>query len=82
MNSNIDLQYNVLRSLVSYNKKTNTSMNANVQNGDVCSRISLLNSHTFSQDKKSINFNEMNMGVENDDINGGYCYTNSSTGSE
>ena len=82
MNSNTDLQYNVLRSLMSYNEKANTSMNANVQNKDVCSRISLLNSHTFSQDKKSINFNEMNMGVENDDINGGYCYTNSSTGSE
>ena len=63
---------------MNYNDRDDTDMNANLQNGDVSSGISLLNSHTLTQCNKSINLNDMNMSVENGDVYG----VNSSTGSE
>ena len=67
---------------MSYKNRYDTYLNANLQNLDVSSRIGLLNIHTLPQDNESSNLNEINMGVENGDVNGGYCYINSSTGSE
>ena len=54
----------------------------NLQNVDVSSWISLLNSYTLPQYNESSNLNEMNIGVENGDVNSGHCYMNSLTGSE
>ena len=57
-------------------------MNDNLHHGYLSSGIGLLNSHILPPYKKSSNLNEINMGVENGDVNGGHCYMNSSTGSE
>ena len=56
-------------------------MNANLQNGHVSSEIGLPIRHTLPQYNESSNLDEMNMSIENGDINGGYFYMNSSTGS-
>ena len=53
--------------------------NANLHHGNVSSGIGLLNRYTLIQYNESIDLNEMNMGVENGDINGGSCYMNSPT---
>ena len=55
-------------------------MNETLHNGYESSVIGLLYSHTIPQYKQSMNLNEMNMSVENGDVNGDYCYINSSTG--
>ena len=57
-------------------------MNDISQNGDVSSGIGLLKNHTFPQDIEPSNLNYMIMSVDNGDVNGDYCYRNSSTGSE
>ena len=44
------------------------------------SGIGLLNSHTLPQYNESSKLNEMNISVYNCDVNGAYCYMNSSTG--
>ena len=55
-------------------------MNDTLQNGDVSSGIGLLNSHNISQDNESSKLNKMNTSFDNGDVNGDYCYINSSTG--
>ena len=82
MNIHTDLQRYGLKSLINYNDRNYTDMNDNLQNGDVSSGIGLLNSHTLPQDNESIKLNDVNIGAENDDINGDYCYINISTGYE
>ena len=41
--------------------------------------IGLINSHTLPKYNESSNFNDLNMGVENGDVNGGNYYMNSPT---
>ena len=82
MNSSTDLQHNSLESLINDNDRNDTDMNDTFKNVDASIGIGLLNSQTIPQYNKSSNLNEMNMGVKNGDVNGDYCYMNSSTGSE
>ena len=63
------------------NDRIDTDMNKNLHNVDVSNGVGLLNSHTPPQDNESIKLTEMNISVDNDDLNGDYCYINSSTGS-
>ena len=79
MNRYTDLQKNVLESFFNDNYSNDTYINDTLQNIDVSSGIGLLNGHTIPQDNESSNFNEMNMSVDNGDVNGAYCYINSST---
>ena len=67
---------------MNYNYRDGMYMNANLQNVDASCGSCLLNSHNLSQYKKSRNLNDVNMGVENGDVNGGNCYMNSPTGSK
>ena len=57
-------------------------MNAYLHNGDVSSRIGLINIHTISQFNEPSNLDEMNWGVENVDFSGGRFYINIHTLSE
>ena len=81
MNSHNYLQQNDLESLMKDNDRTDTYMKVTLQNGDMSSGIGLLNIHTIPQANKASKLNEMNMGVDNGDVIGDYCYMNSSTGS-
>ena len=82
MNRHTNLQQNGLKSLMNYIDSNNMDINVTLQNGDVISGIGLLNRHTPHKDNDSSNFNDMNMGAKRFHVNGGYCYMNSSTGSE
>ena len=55
MNSHTDLKQNSLKSLMNYNASFFTDINENLLNGDVSSKICLLNSHTIYQDKNQLN---------------------------
>ena len=74
--------HNGEKQLLHYNDMDDMDMNANLNNGDVSSGIGLPNRHTLLQYNEPSNLNDMNMGVENGDVNGGHCYMNSPTGSE
>ena len=52
-------------------------MSANVQNGYMSSRISVINSHTLLQCKKPSNLNYINWGFKNGNVSGGHFYMNS-----
>ena len=82
MNIHTVYQYNFLKSLINYNNRDDMDMNANLYNEYMSSGTDLLKRYTLPQYNKSSNLNDMNMGVENGDVNGGYCYMNSSTGSK
>ena len=74
LNIKTDSQHNYLESLISYNDMIDTYMNETLHNGDMSTRIGLLNIHTLPQASKSSQLNEMNMSVDNDDVNGDYFY--------
>ena len=82
MNSHNVYQHNGSKLLINCNDRDDMDMKDNLHNGDVISGIGLLKSHTLPQYNKPIKLNEMNLGVENGDINGGHSYMNSPTGSE
>ena len=79
MNSHTGLQQNHLESLIKFNYRTDTDMNETLQNVAVISVSGVLNSHTLPQTIKLSKLDEMNMSVDNVDVNGDYCYMNSST---
>ena len=61
------------------NDNIETDINETLYKGNVSSEIGLLYSHIFIQSNKSSKLNKMNMSIDNGDINGNYCYMNSST---
>ena len=71
MNRHTYFKQNGFKLLMSFNDRDDTYMNDNLQNGYVSSGIGSLNIHTLPQYNKSSNLNEMNVGVENGDVNGG-----------
>ena len=70
MNSHTYLQQNVLELLMNDNHRNDTDMTYTLHNGDVVIVINLLNIHNLPQDKKSSNFNEMNVIFDTDDLDG------------
>ena len=81
MNSHTYLQNKYLELLMKDNDRIFTYMNETLNNEDVSSGIGLLNSHTLPQDNISNKLIDVNMSVLNGDVDGYYCYMNSSTGS-
>ena len=69
-----------MESLIKDNNRIDVDINETLQNGDVSSGIGFLNRHTPHQSNETIILNEVNMSVYNGDVNGDYCYMNSSTG--
>ena len=63
-----------------YNDRIDTDMNETLHNGDVSIVIGLINSQTLPQSSKVSQLNDINISVDNGDVNGDYCYMNSSTG--
>ena len=59
---------------MNYIDRYDTDMHTNLQNGDMSSGIGLLNIHILPQYDESSNLDEMEMGVENVNVNGGRCY--------
>ena len=79
MNIHTVYQNNGSKLFMNYSDRDVMDMNYNSQNEDVGSIIGLLNIHNLPQANKSSNSNEMDMGVENGNVNGGHCYMNSTT---
>ena len=72
ISSRIVYQHNGLKSLMNYNDRDDIDMNTNSQNVYVSSGIGLLNIHTLLRYNESSQLNEINIGVENVDVNGGH----------
>ena len=68
--------------MINDNDRNDTYISDTLYNGDVSSWNGLLNIQNISQDNESSNLNEINITVDNVDVNGYYCYINSTNGSE
>ena len=82
MKSHSIYQHNDLKPLINLNNRDDIDMSSVLKNGYVSSGIGLINRHALYQFNKSSYFNDMDCGVENDDVSGGYYFMNSHTLSE